>query len=194
MLEPLRRRAIARLAPQRGETVLDVGCGTGDSFPLLEAAVGPGGRLIGIDQSPEMLARARQRVAREGWFNVTLVESPAAAAPLAGSVDRILVFYVHDVMRSPEALDHVLAPLRPAGRLVAAGPRWAPAWAAPLNLWIWYMARPYHTTFEGFRQPWSHLATRLRDLDVERTMYGRGYVAYIAAGTAAPAVVESGDR
>jgi SAM-dependent methyltransferase len=139
--------------------------------------------VIGVDQSAEMLDRARARVSREGWSNVTLVESPASTAPVVGPVDRILIHYVHDVMRCPASLDRVLGQLRPGGRLVAAGPRWAPWWAAPLSLWVWLIARPYHTTFEGFGRPWSHLATRLRDLDVERSVFGRAYFSYIATGT-----------
>jgi demethylmenaquinone methyltransferase/2-methoxy-6-polyprenyl-1,4-benzoquinol methylase len=174
---------VTRLGLAPGQTVLDVGCGTGASFPFLEAAIGSTGRLIGVDQSPEMLARARDRVAREGWDNVTLVESPAAAATVDGPVDRVLVFYVHDVLRSPAALDRMLAGVRPGGRVVAAGPCWASRWAVPLNLWVWYIARPYHTTFEGFGRPWSHLAARVPDLEVERTVFGRRYVAYVATGT-----------
>lgn len=182
-LEPLRRRAIMRLALAAGQTVLDVGCGTGASFARIEAAIGPTGRLIGVDQSPEMLERARERVARAGWDNVTLVESPAAAMTRNGAVDRVLIFYVHDILRSPAALDRIVARLRPGGRVAAAGPRWAPWWASPVNLWTWHIARPYHTTFEGFRCPWSHLGARVADLDVERTVFGRAYFAYIAAGT-----------
>lgn len=182
-LEPLRRRALARLAAGPGQTVLDVGCGTGASFAQIEAGIGPAGRLIGVDQSPEMLARARARVRDAGWENVTLVESPADAMPAVGPVDRALIFYVHDVMRSPAALDRILAEVRPGGRVVATGPRWAPWWAFPLSLWVWHIARPYQTTFEGLRRPWSHLATRAARPDVERTVFGRAYFSYIAVAT-----------
>ena len=179
-LEPLRRRAVAQLAAGPGATVLDVGCGTGGSFAQIEAEIGPAGRLIGVDQCPEMLARARARVRDAGWENVTLVESAADAMPAVGPVDRALIFYVHDVMRSPADLDRILAQVRPGGRVIAAGPRWAPWWAFPLSLWVWHIARPYHTTFEGFRRPWSHLAARTASLHVERTVFGRAYLAYIA--------------
>ena len=63
LFEPLRREAVARLALQPGETVVDLGCGTGLSLPLLRAAVGATGHVVGIEQSPDMLARARRRVA-----------------------------------------------------------------------------------------------------------------------------------
>ena len=64
LFEPIRRAAIDRLALQPGEVVLDVGCGTGLSLPLLQQGIGAAGRIVGIEQSPEMIARARQRVAQ----------------------------------------------------------------------------------------------------------------------------------
>jgi ubiquinone/menaquinone biosynthesis C-methylase UbiE len=60
---PLRSRAVSRLGLRPGDTVLDIGCGTGLTFHLLEARIGQRGRLVGIDLSPEMLDRARERVA-----------------------------------------------------------------------------------------------------------------------------------
>lgn len=192
VLGPLRRRAITLLDLAPGHTVLDVGCGTGASFPLLQAAVGPKGRLIGVDHSPEMLARARARVTHDGWGNVTLVESAAATMTIDGPVDRVFICYVHDILRSPASLDRILDCLAPGGRIVVTGPRWAPWWAAPLNLWIWHIARPYHTTFEGFRRPWSLLAKRVLDLRVHRTVFGRGYFSYVAVGNCERAGRSSG--
>jgi demethylmenaquinone methyltransferase/2-methoxy-6-polyprenyl-1,4-benzoquinol methylase len=72
-----RRRAVRRLELHEGETVVEIGCGTGLNFPLIEHDIGPGGKLIGVDLTPEMLARARRRVDRHGWTNVELVQSSA---------------------------------------------------------------------------------------------------------------------
>ena len=77
LLEPLRRRAIALLALRPGEVVLDVGCGTGLSLGLLSQAIGATGRIIGIEQSPEMIELARQRVVHRQLPGVTLLNSRA---------------------------------------------------------------------------------------------------------------------
>ncbi|HEY5764380.1 MAG TPA: methyltransferase domain-containing protein, partial [Rhodocyclaceae bacterium] len=60
---PLRERTIARLGLRSGQTVLDVGAGTGLSFDLLRAGVGDSGQVVGVELSPEMIALARRRVA-----------------------------------------------------------------------------------------------------------------------------------
>jgi SAM-dependent methyltransferase len=86
LFEPIRRRAIAELDVNRGDTVLDVGCGTGLSLARLRERVGTRGRVIGIEQSPDMLELARQRVAAARWRNVELIESPVEDAELSGPV------------------------------------------------------------------------------------------------------------
>ena len=63
MLPPgLRRKAVGRLGLHGGETVLEVGCGTGRNLPLLCEAVGADGRVVGVDASGGMLERARDLV------------------------------------------------------------------------------------------------------------------------------------
>src|SRR4030081_1282655 len=47
-----RRQAVTRLAPSSGEVILDVGCGTGLNFAAIEDAIGPSGRLIGVEVKP----------------------------------------------------------------------------------------------------------------------------------------------
>ena len=115
---------------------------------------------------------------------VQLVESAAENAQLSRRPPtRFLICGFDDVMRSPPALVHVLRHLRDHGRVVAAGPKWAPWWrpdAVPLNLATWSINRPYVTTFEGFEHPWSRLAALVPDLEVEEVYGGGGY---IAAGT-----------
>src|ERR1700742_4876533 len=95
--EPVRRRSVEWLDPRPGQTILDVGCGTGLRLPLLAAALGPKGRVVGLEQSPEMIGLARARVAAAGWRNVTLIEAPIEAAHLRCAADGALLHFVHDI-------------------------------------------------------------------------------------------------
>src|SRR5688500_687888 len=81
------RLAVERLELRSGETVIDVACGTGLNFPVLEERIGPEGKVIGIDLSPAMLAIARQRVDAAGWGNVELIEASVDRAHLRELAD-----------------------------------------------------------------------------------------------------------
>ena len=76
---PARRGLVASLDLAPGAVVLDIGCGTGANLELLASAVGPAGRVIGIEFSEPMLARARRRVLRGQLHNVTVVHGDATS-------------------------------------------------------------------------------------------------------------------
>lgn len=173
----LRRRTIARLGLKGGETVLDVGCGTGLSLPILAEHIVPGGRIIGIEQSPEMINQARQRVRRYGWRNMVLLHSPVEEADIRVKADAALFCFTHDIMRTPAALDNVFRHLRPGARVVASGLKWAPPWAMPANVMVFFSALASVTALEGLREPWSLLADRTTQLEVEELFAGTQYIA-----------------
>jgi SAM-dependent methyltransferase len=177
LFEPIRRRAIAELDVLRGDTVLDVGCGTGLSLALLRERVGARGRVIGIEQSPEMLARARQRVADARWRNVELIESPVEAAELSGPADAALFHFTHDILRRPDAVANVMHHLRPGAPVVASGLKWARPRFAPANLVVLPAALRSVTSLEGLAQPWSHLQHHLAGLEVRQRLLGGVFIA-----------------
>src|SRR5947209_14946962 len=85
-----RLRAVQALGLRPGDSVIDVACGTGLNFPLLQKAIGPGGRIVGVDLTDAMLARAEDRVEANGWSNVSLVQADAAGFGFPAEVDGIL--------------------------------------------------------------------------------------------------------
>jgi len=78
----LRLKTIDSLHLQPGHTVLDLACGTGRNFPLILEKIGPTGKLVGVDYTSAMLARAQERVERAGWRNVELIYEDAALIDL----------------------------------------------------------------------------------------------------------------
>ena len=176
LFEPVRRRAIARLALQPGEVVLDMGCGTGLSLPLLHAGVGEAGHVIGVEPSPEMIALAQQRVDSLGTSRITLLTAQAEAARLPEAADAVLFHFTHDVMRDAAALAHVLGQLKPGARVVACGLQWAGLWAWPVNLMVLPAALRSVTSLEGLHKPWSLLEPPVRIERVEALMAGGVYL------------------
>jgi SAM-dependent methyltransferase len=177
LFEPVRRRAVDRLALRPGDVVLDLGCGTGLSLPLLQPRVGAKGRIVGIEQSPEMIALAQARVAKHGWQNVELIEASVEAARIAAHADAALFHFTHDILREPLALANVLRHLRPGARVVASGLQWAPFWAWPVNLFVLGAARYSVTSLAGLGSPWSLLEKHLAGLQVDTVMAGGVFIA-----------------
>jgi S-adenosylmethionine-diacylgycerolhomoserine-N-methlytransferase len=114
-----RREVVADLALQKGDIVLEVGCGTGANFPFIVEQIGSGGRIIGVDCSPSMLGKARKRIQRHGWSNVELVDAEFGNEPLQIAQPKVVLFsYSLSMIPSWERAlraAHVL--LQPGGRI-----------------------------------------------------------------------------
>ena len=124
---PVVEAVVRRGALRPGDRVLDLGTGTGSVALLAAARVTPGGSVLGVDLSPEMLAVARRRAAAEGVGRCTFREGRAEKVPAdAGAFDVVLaslsLMYVIDRAAAAREIARVL---RAGGRFVAA------AWAGP---------------------------------------------------------------
>jgi trans-aconitate methyltransferase len=171
------RQAIVEALPvRRGQVVLDVGCGTGLCCGMLVEKVGSQGGVVGIEESPEMAAIARERIAREGWRNVTIVQSGAEYARMAVTADAALFCAVHDILQSPDALQNVMNQLRPQARVAAGGGKWAAPWLVGVNMQTRILHAPYVRSFKGFDRPWNHLEPLIEDVQLRELAFGTGYV------------------
>jgi ubiquinone/menaquinone biosynthesis C-methylase UbiE len=70
-----RLRAVRALGLRPGAAVVDVACGTGLNFSLIEQAIGPAGRIVGVDLTDAMLAQAERRIAANCWSNISLMQA-----------------------------------------------------------------------------------------------------------------------
>ena len=174
---PIRERAVAALGLQPGMRVLDVGCGTGLSLPLLRQAVGDEGLVWGVEHSVDMGARALERIAHHGWTNVHLVPEAAQRLVLPEPVDAVLFHYTHDIVRSRATVRHLLSLARPGAAVAVAGVKYFDGWLSPLNLWVYFKNAAYNGIGGELRTPWDIVAAEVPGLKVEPTQFGMGYLA-----------------
>jgi SAM-dependent methyltransferase len=116
-LAPLGQRALAALAPRPGESIVDIGCGGGETTLELARAVAPDGTVMGIDLSAAVLAFARR--AAEGSQRVRFVAADAQAYPFEpasfdAAFSRFGVMFFGDPMA---AFTNIYRSLKPNGRL-----------------------------------------------------------------------------
>jgi ubiquinone/menaquinone biosynthesis C-methylase UbiE len=115
----IRAKAVACLGLKSGDSVLEVGCGTGRNLPHLLRAVGPAGHIYGVDYSEGMLAKAKQLCWRNQWKNVTLLCEDAAQVLLPSLVDGVLFSLSYAVAPEPrKVLAQAWKYLRPGGHIV----------------------------------------------------------------------------
>lgn len=81
------------------------------------------------------------------------------------------------MLRSPEAITHLISHVRPGGRVVATGLQWAPAWAFGVNAFVWAAATYSTTSLEGLASPWDSLMPLLDELQVDTFWGGSIFVA-----------------
>ena len=173
-----RRRAVAALRLRAGDTVVDLGCGTGLNLPLLRTAVGPSGRVIGVDLTNAMLARARNRVERAGWANVELVEADLTDYRLPPRLGGALAtFALEMVPEYDTVIRRISESLRPGCRLALFGlkhpERW-PRWLVRLGIWL---NRPFGVSEDyAALRPWESVWRHMEEVEHEELLGGAAYL------------------
>jgi ubiquinone/menaquinone biosynthesis C-methylase UbiE len=183
-----RLRAVQALGLRAGDSVIDIACGTGLNFRLLEEVIGPAGRIIGVDLTDAMLARAQDRIAAHGWSNISLVQADAAEFDFPTQVDAILSTYaMTQVPECAEVIARGAAALSGSGRWVVLdvkAPDNTPRWLAQIGTAI---VRPFAAIDEWImRRPWDVIRAVMReelaDLYWTELFFGSAFLAAASRG------------
>jgi ubiquinone/menaquinone biosynthesis C-methylase UbiE len=181
-----RRRAVKALRLRPGDTVVEIACGTGLNFSLIEQEVGPGGRIVGVDLTDAMLAQARRRIETRGWSNISLVQADAAQFEFPIGVDAILATYAHALLpETRQVIAHGAAALSDGGRCAVLDlkvPDNTPHWLARLGIATvgrstsldeWIVHRPWEAVRIAMQET-------LADFSWTELLFG---ITYLAAGS-----------
>ena len=184
-----RIRAVQALGLRAGDTVIDMACGTGLNFELIEDAIGPDGRIIGVDLTDAMLAQAQDRIEMNRWGNVRLVQSDAVDFDFPAGVDAILSTYaLTQVPQCAEVIAHGASALSGRGRWVVLDlkvPGNTPARLVQLGT---ALVRPFASIDEWtMRRPWDTIRAAMQeelpDTSWTELFFG---TAFLAAGSRDP--------
>jgi ubiquinone/menaquinone biosynthesis C-methylase UbiE len=176
-----RKRAVDALCLLKGDTVVDLGCGTGLNFSLLQEQIGPKGKIIGVDLTDAMLAEANRRVLAQGWLNVELVKSDAARYEFPAGLDGIVsAFALTLVPEFDEVVRRGAEALRFGKRFVVLDfkmpSRGFMKEAAPALAKL--MTGPFGGTIEmATRKPWQSLERYLTLAEFRDLFHGGAYIA-----------------
>src|SRR5262249_38770087 len=155
-MDAYRALAIDSLHLKPGDTVVDIACGTGANFPMLRERVGQMGKIIGVDFTDAMLARARERVEHSRWRNVGLVQSEAAAYEFPAKVDGVISTFA--MIYVPEFDDVICRGARAlviGGRLVVLDFKLPHSWISRLAPLALFDTKPWGLSKEmASRHPW----------------------------------------
>lgn len=180
-----RKKAVKALGLNQGDTVVEIGCGTGANFPLLQEAVGPTGKIIGVDLTDAMLEQAQQRVDEAGWTNVELIQSDAESYTFPGDIDGIISTYALTLSTDYEKV------IASGAQVLKTGKRWVlldfkaptawPSWLVRLGM---LLIRPFGSRMHMVdRHPWEVFPKYLEKVTMRNFYLG---IVYIISGEANP--------
>ncbi|OGT96404.1 MAG: hypothetical protein A2X80_01155 [Geobacteraceae bacterium GWB2_52_12] len=118
----LRGKVLGLLPLNPGDNVLEVGCGTGTVMLMAADLVGPGGEVVGIDPSAEMIARARRKIAKSNLSQGAVLQGAGAPLPFSDCSFNSVIFFLvlHEMVQEDriDSLHEALRVLKPGGHLL----------------------------------------------------------------------------
>ena len=174
-----RRIAVEALKLEHGDTVVEIGCGTGLNFRLLRNRVGAEGRIIGVDLTDEMLAAAGRRIERNQWTNIELVQCDARSYTFPEHVEAVIsTFAITLVAEYDKIIKRGAAVLAPGKRLAVLDFKLPDNWPMWLVKFFVILSRPFGVTLDlADRHPWESIERYLDLKEFKNFYFGSIYLA-----------------
>lgn len=158
---------------------MEVSCGTGLNFPLLQKSVGPKGRIIGVDLTEAMLKQAQRRVEDHQWKNVELIHCDAAQYGFPDGIDGVIsTFAITLIPEFDQIINNGAQALKTNKRFVVLDfklPTGALAFLAPVAA---ATMKPFGVSLDlADRHPWESIQHHMQNLEMETLFGGFTYVA-----------------
>ena len=175
-----REAAIQDLHLKPGDTVIDMGCGTGLTFPSLYQKVGPTGRIIGIDISADMLDQAQELISENGWTNVQLTAIDISQYEFPVQADGILsTFALILVPSASQVVSQACQALKPGGRISILDMAWPENWSIHWRH-VFFWLKPFGVTEDILRKKpweavWNEIELNLEEVALKRFWFKMMY-------------------
>jgi ubiquinone/menaquinone biosynthesis C-methylase UbiE len=176
-----RKKAVHALNLNHGDTVVEIGCGTGLNFSLLQKVIGSEGRIIGIDLTEEMLEEAKRLVKKKDWRNVELVNSDAAEFKFPENIDGIIsTFAITLIPEFDQVIKNGCRALKKEKRCIVLDLKMPSNWLSYLSPLAIFISQPFGVTKDlAMRHPWESIGKYMKNMSM--TEFYMGFI-YIAVG------------
>lgn len=173
-----RKKAVALLGLQKGDTVVEIGCGTGLNFRYLQHYIGFTGKIIGVDLTGDMISVARERCEKNNWRNVELIEQDASLFQFPESVAGVIsTFALTLIPEYKQVIAHSASALSTGKKMVLMDMK-IPNWPKPLINLAVAVSSPFGVSLDiGERHPWEDMQAVFGNLQIQEGYFGGVYMA-----------------
>lgn len=175
-----RKKAVEYLDLKQGDSILDLGCGTGLTFPLIMEK-GPDGKLFGVDISSAMLSVAEDKVKLEKWRNVELIHSNIEDYNIPVGINGVISTGVFGyLIKQEQVLENIFRSLAHQGKVVIIDGKKPQKWPPFLFRIFVKLSSLYGLTESYFDNDTPELGSRLFQNVTFEEIYGG--LLYITSG------------
>ena len=147
-----KKKAFKDSSLKKGDSVLVFCCGTGLDFPHILKKIGKEGEIVGVDFSSEMLQKAKEKIRKENWTNIELIEADITkfGNKLDGKFDAgVCTLGMSIIPDYKSAYYNLISNVKKQGEIIIGDMQLASGWFACLNPVTIFLAKKFGGTYVG---------------------------------------------